>query len=304
MRISRFLHSEKDQIQLNGLDDHWLLTDRITVSRPLLKGISGMGIFTTLAGKIRVNLNKTSCVVSEDSFLVVNSGSIVEVNTIGDATPALLFFKEKTTQLVAAELFHKKAPDHLSVQSLSNHELVEHIHYTNASLAERLKLLIKIGSSCASFHQLKSDAIVRSIIEDLSGKNYEAIQYSSRLPVKKQTTRSDLYIRLSIARDWLVQSFQTPLDLDALSSVAMMSKAHFSRYFKKAYGITPYQCLMEMRMKWAEERITKSTEPIQKIAEEICFETLSSFSYQFKKWKGVSPRALRKQSQLSQQIHS
>jgi len=289
----------KNKVHTNyNLADHYLITETID-STSQVNGVFGMGIITVSEGSLKAQINQSAYDITPGSFIVVNEGSLLTLKANKRSTMWLLLFKSSVAKVVAAELFHKRETDGLNYESIRNHQLVEHIHYINASLTDRLMILLKSGSSCASFQQLKSDGIVRSIIEDLSSKNLEAIQYSAKLPVKKEATRSDLYIRLSIAHDWLARSFKTALDMEAAAAVAMMSSAHFTRYFKMVYGITPYQYLLEIRMQWAQEQILNTTDSIQQIAQEICFETLSSFSYQFKKWCGLSPRQLRKSQMMN-----
>lgn len=290
VRLSSLTHLARPSQKLT---DHLLATEIAAAEGISLKGFFGMGIVASVCGKLRVRIHQSTYVVAEDSFMVINQGSLLELSAEEGTQPLFLLFKESTAQLVAAELFHRSTTADISLANLRNHELVEHIHYANASLQERLKLLLRLGDGSASFVQLKSDALVRSIIHDLSEKNLDALQYAARLPVQKKATRSNLYIRLAMARDWLAKSFREPVDMEAAAAVAMMSKAHFSRHFKAVYGQSPYQYLMSVRLSWAEAQIVNGEDSMQQIAESICFDTLSSFSHQFKKWKGVSPRQLR-----------
>lgn len=274
---------------------HCMASETVAPNQPVLDGILGMGLICSFKGKLNVRINESAYSIDERSFVVINKGSWVNIEADNTPShPAILLFKEKTTQLVAAELFHVHQPDNLPTEDLLSHELIEHIHYSNASLVAQLQMLEKLGSSCASFQTLKADALVRDLIAKLGDQNYQAIRSSSQLEVKKQATRTDLFKRLAMCRQWMEQHFREDIDMEVIASMAMMDKAHFSRNFKAAFGTTPYQHLMNQRLSWASDRLVNSNASIQSISEAIGFETPSSFSYQFKKWKGLSPRALRK----------
>lgn len=151
-----------------------------------------------------------------------------------------------------------------------------------------------MGSSCASFQALKTDAIVRAILNDLATENLQALAVSKALPAIKTSTKTDLYRRLKITRNFMDHHYHQVPDLDTLAAIAMMNREYFLRNFKLAFDITPHQYLMQKRMSWAKEQLTGGQEPIQSIAEQVGFETLSSFSYQFKKTTGLSPSQYRK----------
>ena len=61
----------------------------------------------------------------------------------------------------------------------------------------------------------------------------------------------DSYRRLWRARLLIDSSFDSPLNLDAISSEACFSRYHFIRLFKKAFNRTPHQYLVEKRIERA-----------------------------------------------------
>ena len=89
-----------------------------------------------------------------------------------------------------------------------------------------------------------------------------------------------------------------PLDLAALASVAGMSKYHFLRVFRRVVGTTPYQALLNARMRRAAVRLTVSRDTIASIAFEAGFGDLSTFNNRFRVDFGVSPSAYRARGPL------
>lgn len=277
--------------------DHLLLTSRIEHNQTLKGHCANIALITSLEGSLKLKVNGFGYALGLSSFIVVNRGSLLSFEHMeANCQPVLLFFRNVVADVAAAELFYKEPGNtkDLSFDQLKDHSLIEHIHYANTSLQEQLRLLIDLSESCASFHALKADAIVRSLIKDLVSENHQAISVSSKIPVVKQSTKVDLYKRLTMAKDWMQENLHNGIVLDDASEVAMMTKEHFLRNFKKAFDSTPHQYLMGLRMERAKTLLLESSMPAQEISEMIGFETLSSFSYQFRKSVGITPSDFRK----------
>ncbi|MBR2381746.1 MAG: AraC family transcriptional regulator [Clostridia bacterium] len=73
-----------------------------------------------------------------------------------------------------------------------------------------------------------------------------------------------------------------------------LSKSQISREFKKYYGVTPYQYLLNRRIAIAQNLLTKTKLSIKEISDSLCFVDEYHFSSLFKKRNGVSPTAYRK----------
>lgn len=85
-----------------------------------------------------------------------------------------------------------------------------------------------------------------------------------------------------------------PLDLDRLAAVAAASKFHFLRVFRRAIGLTPYQFVLNMRLRQAALTLLSSRDPISAIALEAGFGDLSTFNAAFRGRFGSSPRLFRR----------
>jgi AraC family transcriptional regulator len=93
----------------------------------------------------------------------------------------------------------------------------------------------------------------------------------------------------------LEQGFSEAIDLDRLAEVAMMSKYHFLRTFRRIVGMTPYQYLLGLRLRHAAVRLAMSSEPISAIAFETGFGDLSTFNERFRRQLGTTPSRYRAQ---------
>jgi AraC-like DNA-binding protein len=99
----------------------------------------------------------------------------------------------------------------------------------------------------------------------------------------------DLYRRLWRARHLIDSSFDSPLNLDAISSEACFSRYHFIRLFKRVFNKTPHQYLTEKRIERAKELLASSRLSVTDVCFEVGFQSLGSFSALFHKHVGSSP---------------
>lgn len=88
--------------------------------------------------------------------------------------------------------------------------------------------------------------------------------------------------------------FHTKLPLAAIAQLAYLSPHHFLRSFKQAFGVTPHQYLISLRLDAARHSLTSGRKTVSDICNEVGFESLGSFSWLFKKHYGLSPDQYRK----------
>ena len=87
-----------------------------------------------------------------------------------------------------------------------------------------------------------------------------------------------------------------PIDLDALAGLAGMSKFHFLHIFRAMVSVSPYQYVLNMRMRRAAIRIASTREPVSAIAFEAGFGDLSTFNNRFRRQFGTNPLRYRHQT--------
>jgi AraC-like DNA-binding protein len=100
--------------------------------------------------------------------------------------------------------------------------------------------------------------------------------------------------QLDRVKTYLDHSTGKEVTLDELSQLANLSKSHLCRAFKKAFGLTPIQYHVAVRLAKAKQLIRFTDLSLTSIAEELGFHSIHAFSRAFRKREGVSPSLLRK----------
>jgi AraC-like DNA-binding protein len=95
------------------------------------------------------------------------------------------------------------------------------------------------------------------------------------------------------ARDLIERAYAEPLDVEQLASAAGVSRAHFCRVFKEAYGETPYQYLMSRRIERAKAMLRARDLSVTEVCLAVGLTSLGSFSTQFRRIVGMSPSEYR-----------
>ena len=98
-------------------------------------------------------------------------------------------------------------------------------------------------------------------------------------------------------RNFIDTNFDKDLKLDFLARLRFTSKYHLLRLFKKYYGLTPRQYLMDKRIENSKKNLINGM-TVTETCFAVGFESLGSFSKLFKTKTGKSPSTYQKE-QLS-----
>ncbi len=99
--------------------------------------------------------------------------------------------------------------------------------------------------------------------------------------------------RVTAARHWLDQHYQSPVSLSEVAAVACLSERQLNHLFKQCYDKTPLQYLTEKRMQQARDLLVSTHLSVQQIAEQVGYTSLAAFSDRFRQYFGRSPRHYR-----------
>ena len=95
------------------------------------------------------------------------------------------------------------------------------------------------------------------------------------------------------ARDLADSRYTEPLTVDDLAAAALMSRAHFSREFKRAFGESPHAYLLTRRLERAASLLRSTDWSVADICVAVGLTSVGSFTSSFTDVFGLSPTAYR-----------
>jgi AraC-like DNA-binding protein len=105
-------------------------------------------------------------------------------------------------------------------------------------------------------------------------------------------------LRLLAARDRLHDECDDVPALSTLARDAGLSRAHFIRSFTRAFGRSPHDYLIELRMERAKRALARG-ESVTEVCFAVGYESLGTFSRTFAERVGRSPRAWQRDARLA-----
>ena len=106
--------------------------------------------------------------------------------------------------------------------------------------------------------------------------------------------------RLNAARDLIHARYFEELHLAQLAAAANMSLFHFSRAFRAAFGKSPLQEIVELRVNLAEHLLLGTRIEIRAIARAVGFDSRSTLFRHFVRLRNESPLAMRHRQRREQ----
>jgi AraC-like DNA-binding protein len=95
------------------------------------------------------------------------------------------------------------------------------------------------------------------------------------------------------AKDLADARYADPLDVDDLAAVAGLSRAHFSREFRRAFGESPHAYLLTRRLERAASLLRTTDHSVTEVCFSVGLQSLGSFTTSFTRTYGMSPTAYR-----------
>lgn len=235
-------------------------------------------------------------VVNDESYLVLNDGQRYSCRIDSESPVEIfcVFFRpgfadEILTNLVTSEDKLLNDPWEKSEQPITFFDKIyPHDDLLTPGLL-RLRTLVHDGWVPDSWF----DEELYQVLEQLLTMHRSMREDIAKLPGAKASTRAELYRRLHRAKDYIDASLDQTIGLADVAKVACLSQHHFLRSFKKAFGFTPHQYLIERRMDRVQHLLSTTSKSITDICFELGFESLGSFSWLFRKRVGMSPERYR-----------
>ena len=95
------------------------------------------------------------------------------------------------------------------------------------------------------------------------------------------------------AKDLADARYFEPLGVEAMAAAAGLSRAHFSREFRRAFGESPHAYLLTRRLERAAALLRTTDRSIADVCLSVGLRGLGSFTTSFTRTYGLSPTAYR-----------
>jgi AraC-like DNA-binding protein len=114
------------------------------------------------------------------------------------------------------------------------------------------------------------------------------------LPPRRRPLHDDLFRRLVAARDHLHRSVEEGVPLAELARTAGLSRFHFLRLYREAFGATPHEYLTRLRIARAKRLLAGEHGSVTEVCFDLGFSSLGSFSTLFAERVGCPPSVFRR----------
>src|SRR5689334_19464470 len=91
------------------------------------------------------------------------------------------------------------------------------------------------------------------------------------------------------AKDLADHRYTERIDVDDMAAAAGLSRAHFSREFKQAFGVSPHAYLLTRRLERAAVLLRTTDRTVIEVCLDVGLQSVGSFTTSFKRAYGKTP---------------
>ncbi|MCR9248929.1 MAG: AraC family transcriptional regulator [bacterium] len=257
--------------------------------------ISPFSVFLNLKGTSQIRVDNKIVTLDENSFCLVNPGQSYDL---------IIPEKPESTEVFNLHFGNEFYNQAIRVLSHSTSSLLDNPNLKLESNELPIRSFWKEDAILKKIDLLKSkysqgiedpteDDILFDIFELTYQESQKGINAIESIKSMKVTTRKEIISRLLVALDFMHSNFTKEVSIDDIANVAMLSKFHFLRTFKEAFGQTPHQYLTKIRLQKSKELLKQTSWSISEISTYLGYQQPNSFTRLFSKTFEVSPVAFR-----------
>ncbi len=253
----------------------------------------GIGIKYVASGEETYYANGKKFMVREGEYIIGNdfTKSIVQINQ-EKAVEGLCI--DISTQIVSDVAdYYDLHPANLKEFLLSDQFFVNRYNVKNTSIGYSLSEINKKIKNGSFANELQEQELFYSLAESIITDQRFIFHHLNNLDFKKNVTNEEVFRSILLAKNFIDERITDNLSLDEISLKIGISKYHFIRVFKQAFGVSPYQYQKRKRLELAKIDLLNGND-ILYTAYRYGFPDASSFSKAFKQQFGQSPGSIRK----------
>jgi AraC-like DNA-binding protein len=252
----------------------------------------GLGIKYVASGEETYYANGKKFMVREGEYIIGNdfTKSIVQINQEKVVEGICI---DISTQIVSdvAEYYDLQASN-LKEFLLSDQFFVNRYNVKNTSIGYSLSEINKKIKNGSFANSLQEQELFYSLAESIITDQRFIFDHLNNLDFKKNITNEEVFRSILHAKNFIDEHITENLSLDEISLNIGISKYHFIRVFKQAFGVSPYQYQKRIRLDRAKLDITQGIS-ILETAIKYGFSDVPTFSKAFKQQFNLTPGAIR-----------
>jgi len=175
---------------------------------------------------------------------------------------------------------------------LSEQFFVNRYNVKNTTLGYSLQEINQKIKSGTFTNDFQENELFYSLAESIITDQRFVFDHLKKLNFKKQTTNQEIFRAVYQAKSIIEENITENLSLEHIAAQIGISKYHFIRVFKTAFGVSPYQYQKRKRLEFARIDLFKGNE-ILSTAFRYGFPDVPSFSKAFKKYFNQTPGSVR-----------
>lgn len=253
---------------------------------------NGFGIKYVVSGEETYYANGKKFMVREGEYIIGNdfTKSIVQINQ-EKAVEGLCI--DISTQIVSDVAdYYDLQTSHLKEFLLSDQFFVNRYNVKNTSIGYSLTEINKKIKNGSFSNSLQEQELFYSLAESIITDQRFIFDHLNNLDFKKNITNEEVFRAILQAKNFIDDRITENLSLDEISLNIGISKYHFIRVFKQAFGVSPYQYQKRIRLDRAKLDLAKGIS-ILETAIKYGFADVPTFSKAFKQQFGLTPGNLR-----------
>lgn len=251
-----------------------------------------LSLFTNIVGTSCVSNGGKIAKVNPGFFYISNPDQHYTLEIKNNSTETLnIHFGDYWADQVLRTL--ASSPETLLDESvfttpLARIELHNKLYEINPSFKHLLLDLRNSGDD-----KLKAEEKLYDVLAHLLHEDKVLKKSAAQLPLIKNSTRQEIFRRLTDATDHIYSNINQEISLDTLASISCLSKFHFLRLFKIAFQQTPHQFINQIKIKQATSLLTKTKLEVKEISRSLGFKDSSTFSRLYFNQTGRYPTQVR-----------
>lgn len=177
----------------------------------------------------------------------------------------------------------------IKISTMLSGSILASRHYIrNVTSSHFYESLVKLYQVVHNSHSLANDLLIESLI-------YQTFYHlDTEYPARKRPKSTEKNVQLQSAITYLRDNFaQHTCSINSLCHHLDVSRSYLYTIFKNELNLSPQQCLIQIRMENAKNKIKESALSIKQIAHSVGYSDEFTFSKAFKRYSGFSPQVYR-----------